>query len=267
MNIPILIVVILTFLMGTIGTLAYSVRIVGVKTGRIAVAFSVFNILALVSRTANVIQEPLLTKTMENSTNAGGAMNLLSLFRGLMLTSTLAAIFGALLMPTFIKVFSKAVNAFSVYRSIPKVIIHGFSKNGIEQFKASISVPSRSNFSHLKKYKSISKKIMLFNIIACSISSVGVMASLYAACLNPGIRATCITLSAIINGGATILLFIFIDPYMSILTDDVIKGECTELMFNRTVIFVVGGQIMGTILAQLILVPAAYIISFIARLI
>jgi hypothetical protein len=51
------------------------------------------------------------------------------------------------------------------------------------------------------------------------------------------------------------------------LTDDVVKGECSELIFNRTVIFIVWGQIVGTVLAQFILVPSAYIIGFIARLI
>lgn len=267
MNNTILLVMALTFIIGTIGTLAYSVRIVGVKTGRIAVAFSVFNILALVSRTANVIQAPLLTKTIEKRIEHGNATELLGLFRGMLLTGTFAAIFGALLLPTFIKVFTKAVTAFSTYRSIPKVIIHGFSKAGIEQFKASISIPNRSNFSQLTKYKTISKRIMVLNVIAGSISSVGVMASLYAACLNPSLRATCTNLSSVINSGATILLFIFIDPYMSMLTDDVVKGECTELIFNRTVIFIVWGQIIGTLLAQFILVPSAYIISYIAKLI
>lgn len=62
-------------------------------------------------------------------------------------------------------------------------------------------------------------------------------------------------------------MFIFIDPFISMLTDDVIKGECTELQFNRCIIFIVGGLIIGTLLAQILLVPAAKVISLIAKLI
>jgi hypothetical protein len=62
-------------------------------------------------------------------------------------------------------------------------------------------------------------------------------------------------------------MFVFVDPFISMLTDDVIKGECSELQFNRCIIFVVGGLIAGTVLAQFILVPAAEIISLIAKLI
>jgi len=37
------------------------------------------------------------------------------------------------------------------------------------------------------------------------------------------------------------------------------------LQFDRCIIFIVGGLIAGTILAQLLLVPAAEVISFIAK--
>ncbi len=74
-------------------------------------------------------------------------------------------------------------------------------------------------------------------------------------------------MAPIINGIATILLTIFIDPYTSMLTDDVIRGECSELQFNRCIIFIVFGLIIGTVLAQFLLKPAAYIIGIIARII
>ena len=41
----------LTFVIHLIGTLAYAVRIAGVRTRRIAVSFALFNVLAPVSRT------------------------------------------------------------------------------------------------------------------------------------------------------------------------------------------------------------------------
>ncbi len=64
MSTQIIIVLILTFVIYVISTLAYSVRIVGVRTGRIAISFAVFNVFALLSRTANTIQAPLLAKPL-----------------------------------------------------------------------------------------------------------------------------------------------------------------------------------------------------------
>ena len=67
MDYRIVIVMMLTFLITLIGTLAYSIRIVGVRTGKIALSFALFNIFVLLSRTANTIQGPMLTKYVEKS--------------------------------------------------------------------------------------------------------------------------------------------------------------------------------------------------------
>ena len=69
----------LTFLINLITTLSYSVRIVGIRTGRIAVSFALFNILVLISRTANGFQAPLLASTIEKNINSGLGANLLRL--------------------------------------------------------------------------------------------------------------------------------------------------------------------------------------------
>src|SRR5712675_727644 len=106
MTTQVIIVLLLTFLINLITTLSYSVRIVGIRTGRIAISFALFNILVLVSRTANGFQAPLLAKTVETHL---GSPNLLSDFRWLLLSASVATIAGALLVPTFQRVFSRAV--------------------------------------------------------------------------------------------------------------------------------------------------------------
>ncbi len=266
MSVQIYLVIVLTFIIYVIGTLAYSVRIVAIKTGRIAVAFSVFNIFALISRMASTFQSPILTKTVEDSINTGNTDWLLSGLRLILLSATLATIFGALLMPTFIRIFSKGVQSFSIYRSVPKLLLHAFSKSGIEQFKNSITLPKKENISQLKQIRKIPKRLVLLNIIASSISTTGVLSAIYAGALVPEFRGTCTMMSALINGIATILLVIFVDPYISMLTDDVIRGKCTELQFQRTIIFIVCGLIIGTLLAQIVLVPAAQLIVFAVRI-
>jgi hypothetical protein len=128
----IIIVLILNFIIAIIGTLAYSVRLVGVRTGKIAITFAVFNILTLVSRTALTFQAPLLTKFVENSTDGSYVLNL---FKLIILVSGIATIVGAFLIPTFQRLFYKAVIRFSIDKSIPKLIIHSFSKSGVHYMK------------------------------------------------------------------------------------------------------------------------------------
>jgi len=49
------------------------------------------------------------------------------------------------------------------------------------------------------------------------------------------------------------------------LTDDVVEGRTSEAAFRRAVVWLAGTRIAGTLLAQLIFVPAAVMIAAIAR--
>jgi hypothetical protein len=102
MTTQIVIVLILTFVINLITTLSYSVRIVGIRTGRIAISFALFNILVLVSRTANGFQAPLLAKTVERDIKLGIFDNAAT-FRLIILSCTIATIIGAFFIPTFQK--------------------------------------------------------------------------------------------------------------------------------------------------------------------
>jgi hypothetical protein len=255
----------LTFIINVIGTLAYCTRVTGIKTGRIAISFSIFNILILISRTANSLQSPLLTSKVESSIRLSTSSGLLIVFRLVLIASTLGCIFGAIAMPTFQKFFSKAVKAFDIYRSLPNLILHSFSKSGIYQFKSCIKAPSKINISQLKKFDDIPKKIIVFNIVATALSSTAVLSSLYAGVLNPSFKMTCFALTAVVSSIATILLYLFIDPSLAIMTDDVMMGKRTALNFNRCIIFMISGRIAGTILAQLLLIPSALIIANLAN--
>jgi hypothetical protein len=103
-------------------------------------------------------------------------------------------------------------------------------------------------------------------VIATALLTAGVFASLYAGCLQPELRVTANNLSPVVNALSTILLFVFIDPYLSLLTDDVISGKVTDSYFRKCVALFAFSRLIGTVLAQLILVPAAKIIAIIAEI-
>lgn len=261
LDIRIILVIILTFIITLIGTLAYSVRLVGVRTGKIAISFALFNVLALVSRTANTIQVPLLTNFVEK--NEGNEV--IRYFHMIIISAGIATILGAILIPTFQRILSKAVMRFSIDRSIPQIIIHGFSRAGVKQFKTCIGMPATETIKEIK-INTLPKKIIIFNIIAVALLVVGSLGPIYAGIIEPSLRATCLSLSGIINGFASILLFIFIDPFLSVKTDDVVEGKCSHTDFRKCVIGMVGAKVAGTFFALLLLVPAAKVIVRIAVL-
>lgn len=260
MSIQIILVLILNFIITLIGTLAYSVRLVGVRTGKIALSFAIFNILSLVSRIALTFQAPLLTKFVESSPTAD---SLRITFDYIIIISGIATIIGAILIPTFQRLFYTAVISFSKDKSLSKLLIHSFSKMGIKYMKDCVSVPKKGNLIKLE-YKRLPKKILIYNIITVAFMTAGAIAPIYAIHIAPDVRATCITLSSVINGIATILMTVFIDPQLSVMTDEVIEGKCSEEDFRGCVIGMVGSKTLGTFASLLIIVPAAKLIAFIA---
>jgi hypothetical protein len=262
----ILIVLILTFVINLITTLSYSVRIVGIRTGRIAISFALFNILVLISRTANGFQAPLLAKTVENDIKSGMYSNEVT-FRLIIFTCTIATIFGALLIPTFQRVLSRAVVNFSAHKSISRLIIHGFSKTGILYFKDSITIPAKENITQLKTETEFPWKIFILNIFAVAILTIGVLSAVYASYLNPDYRSTASNLSAFINGIATVLMFVIIDPHLSAMTDDVTLGKCSEATFRKNIVYMTIARVLGTLLAQFIFIPGSKLLAHIASII
>lgn len=257
------IVLILTFVINLITTLSYSVRIVGVRTSRVAISFALFNILVLVSRTANGFQAPLLAKTVENDLKIGVTSNI-GAFRLIIFSCSVATVVGTLLIPTFQRVLSKAVINFSIHKSMGKLLIHGFSKTGILYFKDSITFPMIDNISDIKLGHEFPLRIFILNIFAVAILTVGVLSAVYASYLNPEYRTTASSLSAFINGFATIIMFAFIDPHLSVMTDDVTLGKCSEATFRKYIVYMTIARLIGTLVAQLLFLPVAEVLAWAA---
>ncbi len=266
MSMEITAVVGLTFAIHLIATLSYSVRIVGARTGRIAVSFALFNVLVLASRMANTVQAPILAKHVETELATGVVEASAAPFRLILIAATAATIVGAFLIPSFQRLFSKAVIGFQRSRSVPRLLLHGFSKAGLRHLRDSLALPNRANLSEIASPGRLTFSVLLMNVVAVALLSTGVLSSLYAGYLDPSLRATSLTLSGIVNGASTLMLFVFVDPALSVLTDDVTAGDLSESIFRRCVVQMVGARVVGTLLAQFFLVPAALMVVAVARL-
>ena len=266
MDKQLLLICALTFIIHIIGTLAYSVRIAGIRTRRIAVSLALFSILMLLSRTSNSFLGPFLAKRVETGIDQHvAASTLLIDFRWLLFSASLATILGAILIPTFQRAFCRAVEHFQVHRSVPKLLLHAVFKGGLSYLKTSASLPKPANVTGLRQKSGVSISMTAMNVIATALWTVGVFAALYAGVLDPSVRVTSSTLSSIINGGATIMMAVFIDPHMSGMTDDVIEGKIEESQFRRAVVWLVASRLAGTLIAQFLLVPSAVVIVGVAN--
>jgi hypothetical protein len=259
------IVFVLTFVIHLVGTLAYALRIAGVRTGRVAVSFALFNVLMLFSRTANTFQGPLLAKHVEENILRGTTAGAEADFRWLLAAAPLATLTGALLLPTAQRLFALAIESFGRHRSVPRLLWRSLSPVGFRHLRVAARVPTTLFRSRLT-LRGAPLRVACYTVVATALITVGVFASLHAGYLNPELRVTANSLSPVVNGLSTVLLFVYIDPYLSILTDDVVAGRATDAFFRRAVVLFVGGRLLGTLLAQALLLPAAEIIVAVAKL-
>ena len=250
-----------------VGTMAYGARIAGVRTRRIALSFALFNILVLVSRTSNGFLGPFLAKRIESRLAEGGGEALLGDFRLVLISAAIAVAAGILLVPTSQRLFVRAIAYFQHNRSTTRMLLRCATPAGLRIIRNSIALPKKEQWRQLCKPRGVTVGVLLANCLAQGLLTVGVLASLYAGYLNPQFRVTASQLSAVVNGFATILLFAFIDPQLSVVTDDAIDGRVTDQMFRRMIIWISLSRLAGTLLAQIFLLPAAAAIAFIANFI
>ncbi len=265
MDIQLLVICLLTAGINLIGTLAYSARIAGVRTRRIAMSFALFNILVLVSRTSNSFLGPFLAKRIETRIAHGGGDALLGDFRMVLMSASIAVFVGILLVPTGQRMFARAIGYFQEHRSTAKMILRAATPAGLRTMRDTMAIPKFEQIKELAKPRGVGWGVLLANCLAQALITVGVLASLYAGYLNPDFRVTASQLSAVINGFATILLFALIDPQLSVMTDDVVEGRVSEPLFRRTIVWISFSRLAGTLLAQALFVPSALAIAWVAN--
>ena len=258
---------VLTGIINLIGALAYAARIAGVTTRRIAMSFALFNMLVLFSRLSNGFLAPLVAKRVENAIHGGGELALLGDFRWILASASLSVFLGILLMPTAQTLFARAILGMKNRPSMMRLMLRNVSPGGLRVMRNSFTVPRVTSFEALRRPREITWAILIANALAQGLLVVGVFASIYAGVLAPEFRVTASQLSAVINGVATILLFAFIDPHLSVLTDDVIDGDMDEASYRRAVIWISGSRLAGTVLAQALFFPAALAVAMVARVI
>lgn len=258
-----IVVCILTLIIHTAETLSYSVRFAGVKLNKIAIALSLTGIIVLVSRTANMIQAPM-TAIFVDFAKKHHEFPLLNYLRIILLASSLGTLIAIAVFPTFVGLFGRIIAKLEIEGSIPKLLT-SVTIGQLKNTRKYIRKP-KLNLSHFR-YLGIPKRFIVMNIFVTAFYTVGVLSSLYAAKLVPEFSTTASQASGLINGVATIMLTIFIDPQLGLITHKATESEQYRDQLGKIYVVLMGSRFVGTILAQLLIVPAAWTISMLVKLI
>ncbi|NMA83712.1 MAG: DUF2837 family protein [Epulopiscium sp.] len=251
--------IIFTIIIHIIDTLSYSVRLNSVKSGNFALSLSLFNLVVLISRTANMFQSPLIGKMIDESISM--EYDPIIEVRYVILAATIGTLVGIVFIPTFLKLFSKAVSKLEETGSIPNLVVQSLSIANIKRIAKNTVVPKKNMINGLR-YKNIPKKILLVNALITGIYTIGILSAYYASIYVPDKRLAISASSGMINGIASILLTIFIDPKAAIITDEAFRGKREYGDVKTLVIMLIGTKLLGTLLGQLLLLPSAKFILY-----
>lgn len=259
--IQLVMILMFTVVIHTVDSLSYALRLGGLRSRRITLALLLSGLLVLVSRTSNIAQGPMVGNMVDKALKSA-SFHLEPKLHGIIAAATAGSLLAMFLFPSVVRLCSRMIVHLEAAGSIPKMArnLMSFSKwkNGMTYFK-------RPTFRMLHSLFDgpLPRRLMVLNMTVTAIYTVGVLSSLYAAYLWPAFRLTASTSSGLINGLATILLTLLIDPRIALLSDKALRGEERLGRINRVFGLMMVSRMAGTMLAQLLLVPCAYWIGWI----
>lgn len=259
----------IVFIVQGVTIAAYAARLAGVQTKRIATSISLFNLFVTTGRLANLFMLFFLGPLSDAAGNAvidvAGWDKVFELqLRLIVLAGTFGMIVFALFLPMFTYLFRRGVRSFEARGSVPHSLVRLLSPRVIVEVLRSEHLPA---FAELRRFdwRGVPKRLLVFNTIVMCVYAIGVQASYLASVLDPSVVRTAVGLSGIINGIGTIAFTLFVDPTSSMITDQAIHGKRTIQEVRSMVFYLSLTAIIGSLLSQAVLYPAAVIIEVVSR--
>jgi Alternate to MurJ len=266
----------ITFVVQGVTIGAYAARLAGVQTKRIATSISLFNLFVTTGRLANLFMAFFVGPLSDSAGNAVGKLQadpaaaaawqrvFENQLRLIVLAGTLGMIVFALFLPMFTYLFRRGVHSFEARGSVPHSLARLLSPAVLADAIASQRLPGLAELRSFD-WRVLPKRLLIFNTVVMCVYAIGVQASFLASVLDVAVARTAISLSGVINGIGTIAFTLFVDPTSAIITDQAIHGKRTVEEVRSMVFYLSLTAIVGSLLSQAILYPAAVIIEVVAR--
>lgn len=261
-------VALFTCLIHLVETVAYAMRWAGVQTRQLAVAMSFVTSTLLISRLSNMVQAPLLGAMVDTAIMTGSPAAVQQLewaFRVIIGSACLGTALGMCLTPTAARLFAVAIRQFATHGSMPKVLACLVTPRYWPRMMSMVVWPRWSMLRSVS-LAGIPRRFLIMNMIVTPVYTIGVLCSLLAGAMLPPFRSTAIQLSGLVNGIATVLLVLFVDPAGARITDQVSHGQRPPDHLKSVVFFLQMGRLIGIlILSQLLLLPFTLYIKLVAQ--
>lgn len=260
----VLIAGVLLAIMSVIDTLSYGVRTAGVRTKRLAISLSLFNILVIFSRISNMFSAPVLGNFPDKVyRGAFTSSDVLNGLRADVLFIIAGVLVGGMITPTVIRVFDRGIQVLDAKGSILPTVAHGIKH--IYRLPAYCVAPIHRHITDNIRLSGVPYGFLLFNVFVTCFYSIGVMSTVYAASLNHSVAGTAIMLSGIVNGIATLLLFLVVDPPAAVVIDGCINGKRPIQQAYAMNLYLVATRLAGTILALALIAPMGHYVLHAAK--
>ncbi|HKU66474.1 MAG TPA: DUF2837 family protein [Candidatus Baltobacteraceae bacterium] len=264
---------------------AYAARLAGVRTGRIATSISLFNLFVTASRLATLVYTLMLGPLSDKAGNAvktlvsahpqlpGAGAQIAHIqhtfewqLRLIIVAGTVGTILGSLMLPMFTYLYVRGVRSFEQTKSLPHSLARLADPRVLWDVLTHLRLPHyREIFSF--STQNIPRRLLVFNVVVTGIYAIGVVAAYYASVLDVNVARTAIGISGIVNGIGTIAFTFFVDPTSSIIVDEAVKGERPHDEVKAMVFYLSVTAILGWVVSQALLWPAAWIISAVAHIV
>ena len=266
----------ITFIVQGVTIGAYAARLAGVQTKRIATSISLFNLFVTAGRLANLFVifflGPLsdqagnaVAKLQGNPAAAAAWQHTFEIqLRLIVLAGTLGMIVFAIFLPMFTYLFRRGVHSFESRGSVPHSLVRLFAPSVIRDVVGAQRLPSLAELRGFN-WRVLPKRLLIFNTVVMCVYAIGVQSSYLASVLDVAVARTSIGLSGVVNGIGTIAFTLFVDPTSAIITDQAIHGKRSVEEVRSMVFYLSVTAIVGSLLSQAILYPAAVVIEVVAR--
>ena len=264
----------LTVLTQAIQIGAYSARYAGIITGRVATAISLFSLLVVASRLASLFMVPALGALADSAANAALDAHLPAVtpetlarfdhqMRIIIAANTVGVLLGGFLLPLFLAMFVRGIGAFERLGSVPRALGRLLDPRVIGGLLPELRIRAVS----LAQFplSAVPRTLLLANMVLFAVYSVGVVGSYYASVIDLHARTTASGLSGLVNGVGTIAFSLFIDPTTAFIVDQTVRKERPRTDVLAMIFWLVVTAFIGTLIAQIILFPAAEYIAWVAE--
>lgn len=239
---------------------AYAARLAGARSGRVATAISLFNIFATTSRFAQMFYSPMLGALSDQA--AFGAVERYQWqLRTIVFAGAAGAVIGMLAIPTFVMLYMRAIRSLERNGSVPKAFVAMLRPTTVVGVVKDVKLGVATRWADLS-FRNVPKDVLFLNVMVTAVYGVGIVAAAYASVLRPEVVRTAVLSSGLVNGFAAIAYNIVVDPASALLTDRAVRGDRSVDDVKALVIGLSLTAILGLLLSQAILVPAAALIGW-----